>query len=1378
MGMVLAHFGRHTSMDVLRDVSGVSRDCVSAQDLLRIADHFGLVAKVRRCEPEDLPTLGFPVVVYLDFIHFSVVEGLDEEAVQLNDPAYGRYRMPRERFAESYTGIALAFAPGKQFKRGGAPTPVWQRIRRQLAYSEPGLYIAAAAASVFALVPIVGWLIALGIGALTWVGPSASALWGGLAVAAVSVLMAMGGVLIRARLENDFVRRRLIDLPRHLLAQPFAFFVYRLPTVLSNRVIDQEAVAEVLFRALPPAVAGLIALPVLLAAIAVLHVPLGLTAALLVAGALAILILLDRAAGQQCRASQDDGEAQWFKLSHSLENFESFKTSGGDREVFRDLMGIAADKLEIRQRTAFYRNLAERIPDLMVMILLPVALIWLWLSPPAGPGTFLADIAVVCLVVLLHGPLRSIAALHGRIERLQLSLPPIDDLLDSPAEASRPKGMPASDATTDGAPVIALKDVDFGFSRAKPALLSGVSMSLEAGEWLAVTGPSGGGKSTLVGLAIGLHTPWTGTADFAGQPIAALGRAALAAEIGWVNKHPFFTPGSLRDNIRLWATDISDAEIDRAVEDACLADLIESLPGGLDAQLGPRAAMLSGGQRQRVEIARALARRPRLLVLDEATDGLDRETEARLFAAIRRRGVAVLVVSHRASTIAACDRTLRLQDGRLHAADAVTCTVDEFCSSNGPVMTGATPGQSSEAFVDDPHALAAVFHRVAEAAGISISDEDRMSGEVPDPHIGRTQALDALGLRFGVGVRPVRFVVDAWRLLDHGPLIAFRKADGHPVAVLPDKDGGLSAFDPAQLSPTAYTLYPRFKDAPVQAVDFFTHAIRRLHADRRAFLGAGLFTAALLAAIPSAAALQAHLIGIAAQPRAAALWLGGFGLTVATALTVAAAQIRAQGRLEGILELSANNAIFQHVLRLRPLFVTGSSPAAIHRSLQGVPTVLQLLRDGSARRLIAAVATFGCLAVLTGLSPLLALLALALLAPIAGAAALLRALRRSRAGPLMASKAAKAEALRHLLLAAPKHHQAARERSALAAWAAHVVNERRLADPLRRFDAAADGFVGCYPWAALPLFLVAASSIGVEVSLASILAFLLAALSAQGAGEAACAIVRAEAAMIRLRALASAPCDPPPAYQASRTPTTDEPPLRLERVGYSYPGRPDGAVHDVSLTVRAGEIVALTGPTGCGKSTLLRLALGFMPPDTGAILRDGETEATGDLSAWRERIGAVMQDDQLEVAMTIRGHIGGRGGFSLAEVREAARRAQLEADIDAMPMGIQSIVDAERISTGQKQRILIARRLVRNPRLLILDEATNALSDPMQAKLFREIRAMGTACLIVTHRDSALVQADRVYHMMAGRLIKHDRPAKAGQPAQGAEPPVPVSGDA
>lgn len=115
--MMLAYFGRDVEAEEVRRVTGVSRDCMNAGDIARGARHYGLTCRALRKEPEQLPKLGYPIVVHLRFIHFAVLEGMDGRYVHLNDPSAGRIDIPFEKFCEDFTGVALKFAPGPAFRR-------------------------------------------------------------------------------------------------------------------------------------------------------------------------------------------------------------------------------------------------------------------------------------------------------------------------------------------------------------------------------------------------------------------------------------------------------------------------------------------------------------------------------------------------------------------------------------------------------------------------------------------------------------------------------------------------------------------------------------------------------------------------------------------------------------------------------------------------------------------------------------------------------------------------------------------------------------------------------------------------------------------------------------------------------------------------------------------------------------------------------------------------------------------------------------------------------------------------------------------------------------------------------------------------------------
>nr|WP_247893402.1 ATP-binding cassette domain-containing protein [Azospirillum endophyticum] len=193
-------------------------------------------------------------------------------------------------------------------------------------------------------------------------------------------------------------------------------------------------------------------------------------------------------------------------------------------------------------------------------------------------------------------------------------------------------------------------------------------------------------------------------------------------------------------------------------------------------------------------------------------------------------------------------------------------------------------------------------------------------------------------------------------------------------------------------------------------------------------------------------------------------------------------------------------------------------------------------------------------------------------------------------------------------------------------------------------------------------------------------------------------------------------------------------------------------LHRVSLSLARGRVVAVTGPSGSGKSTLIALALGLLRPDSGMLRINGRDLSTLDAAAVRARIGTVLQDEEIGVA-TIRSVILGMAPLPAERAWEAARLARLDADIAALPMGIQTLVAEGAFPAGLMQRLLIARALARNPDILVLDEATTALDEDMQAALFADMRARGVAVLVASHRPSTLALADHVLDLSAAAPV-------------------------
>lgn len=289
------------------------------------------------------------------------------------------------------------------------------------------------------------------------------------------------------------------------------------------------------------------------------------------------------------------------------------------------------------------------------------------------------------LQILLLGfmtPVTQLAELIREIQTVRADLGRLDDVMCHEVDQL------AIDPEVDDAQEIEyadgdleLRDVTFGYGHGQRPLLSGFSLRVASGGRVALVGGTGSGKSTIARIAAGLLEPWEGEVLIDGRPLGHIPRHVRAASIAAISQRPAFFEGTVRENLSLWNPDIPDGWMVEALEDAQLAELI-SARGGLDQPVAEGGSNFSGGEAQRLDIARALSRRPALLILDEATSALDPVTELALDEALRRRGVTCLVIAHRLSTIRDSDEIIVLDEGevvergthdQLLALDGVYC---------------------------------------------------------------------------------------------------------------------------------------------------------------------------------------------------------------------------------------------------------------------------------------------------------------------------------------------------------------------------------------------------------------------------------------------------------------------------------------------------------------------------------------------------------------------------------------------------------------------------------------------------------------------------------------------------------------------------------
>ncbi len=212
---------------------------------------------------------------------------------------------------------------------------------------------------------------------------------------------------------------------------------------------------------------------------------------------------------------------------------------------------------------------------------------------------------------------------------------------------------------------VELRHVSFGYSRLADPVVKDFSLHVRPGGCVALVGASGCGKSTIAKLVSGLYVPWEGEVLMDGRPLSDIPRSVRTGSIAVIDQDIVLFHDTIANNIRLWDSSIEDYEIILAARDACVHDVVMSKPDGYKHVLTEGGRDLSGGQRQRLEIARALAMDPTVLVMDEATSALDAQTEASVMSAVRKRGITLILIAHRLSTVRDADEIIVFEKGEV-----------------------------------------------------------------------------------------------------------------------------------------------------------------------------------------------------------------------------------------------------------------------------------------------------------------------------------------------------------------------------------------------------------------------------------------------------------------------------------------------------------------------------------------------------------------------------------------------------------------------------------------------------------------------------------------------------------------------------------------
>lgn len=954
-------------------------------------------------------------------------------------------------------------------------------------------------------------------------------------------------------------------------------------------------------------------------------------------------------------ATRSQMDRQWRLLSRLSGHFldvvaglPTLKVFGRAKAQAESIKRITGEYRQATMRTLRIAFLSSFALELLATISVALVAVTIGMRLVHGEMDLYIGLVILVLAPEAYLPLRQVGAqFHAAAEGIAAA-EEIFEVLEAPVPASGTGTVPPSGD-------ICFEGVTVRYPGRSYDAVSDVSLTVASGETVAIVGPSGVGKSTLLNVLLGFTRTTAGTVSVGGADLAALDMEQWRSRVAWVPQRPHLYAGSIAENVRLARPDADDAAVRRALADAGALEFVDALAAGADTALGEDGAGLSAGQRQRLALARAfLADRP-VLLLDEPTASLDGETEAEVVEAVRRLAVGrtVLLVVHRPALLDVADRVVRLEEA---AVSAVAPSADR-----------------------------------AEATAPRRPDQPEAAASVPS------------------------------------------------VSLPLERQGGVLT------------------------------RVRQMAGPRRGRLALALLLGSL--ALGSAVGLMATsgwLISRASQ-QPPVLYLM-VAVTATRAFGIGRAVFRYAERLvshDAVLRMLADArvAVYRRLERLAP---AGLRTVRRGDLLSRLVADVDALQDYWVRWLLPAGAAVGVSAASVGFTAWLlpeagAALAAGLLAAGAGVPLITGAVARRAEQRLAPARGVLATRVADLLSGTAELTVAGAlpARTAEAKRADRVLT--RIASRAATATAIGDGLTALVSGLTVAgTALLGARAVGdgrlSGVAMAVVVLTPLAAFEAVlGMPLAAQFRQRVRRSAERVYEVLDAP-DPVREPERPAKPPVSPFPLRLEGLGARHAGQERDALAGLDLTLEQGRRVAVVGVSGAGKTTLAQVLLRFLDVREGTYTLGGADASTLDGDDVRRLVGLCAQDAHLFDSSVRENVLLARKDADEEDLRDALARARLLDWVDGLPDGLDTLIGEHgaRLSGGQRQRLALARVLLADFPVLVLDEPAEHLDLPTADALTADLLAAteGRTTLLITHRLAGLDAVDEVVVLAEGRVAQ------------------------
>lgn len=672
LAMIASAYGRQISVYAARLLCEEHGPPQSLRNIVAAARGLGFKAAMVAADIPALTSMRLPCILHWDFAHFVVLEKVTRSGFVVCDPALGRREVAESEFDLHYTGIAASLDPEEAFVRSkGVVNQSFRDYTRRSVFSPPVirtvlsmlcLAILLQAASL--LSPLLTVYVVDVVMPMHSLSTHQTLLWmivsAGFGIAAITYLRTWTMVRIQRLVDSSLLE----GFMAHVLRLPARFFLEKSVSDIQSRMNSGTYIRDALSTYMVSTFLDSMLAVSYVGVLTYLSPGYGLLTIFFAVVQLGIYIWSGATMRDRLVSELKTQSLYQAYVLEVLTGMLTVKASSAERQV----TSVWKRKFNNYLISAQERSIVDgRISSTAtaVRVVAPAMLLWYSII-----GYFDGSISmgtVMALGTVSGMALNPLSSLATTIRYLQTVRSHGDRMSDIWLHEVEKEGIVEAPALEKGG-TIEFSNVSFRYANAATPSITNASFKIKLGGKVGIVGPSGSGKSTLINLILRFHLPSEGTIRVNGVNVDKLRLESMRSQFGYVSQNTFLFNDTIRRNLALGLDDISVDAAREALEIAGLSSTIESLPMGIDSVIGTDGVTLSGGQRQRLAIARALARRPKLLILDEATSSLDSATEQAVAAAVSAMDCTQIIITHRLSTILSCDQILVVENGRITAS--------------------------------------------------------------------------------------------------------------------------------------------------------------------------------------------------------------------------------------------------------------------------------------------------------------------------------------------------------------------------------------------------------------------------------------------------------------------------------------------------------------------------------------------------------------------------------------------------------------------------------------------------------------------------------------------------------------------------------------